>query len=177
MTCKLIRHELDFQITFDFVREALEKTNTLSCKIMDILDFEKGRFFTLLTPDAHIERLHIFESYILKQNPRLKYDDKSPATYQIIPTICDELCVYIISKLNLNNKINCVIDDFNATYGEDYEDDLFSSVGLFYENEVYYKLDFSTASSELILQCLHRSNIFWHSLCVLTEAHFDDIVI
>lgn len=174
---KLIRHELNFQLACNFLREELDQTNELSCQVVNGIRFEKGSFFTLLPYNAHVERLHLFQSYILQQNPRIEYGDESKkSVYQNISTIRDDLS-HLMNEILIKNKTtNMIIDDFEGTYQNGYADRLFSLCGMHYEKEIYYLFNKLNISQELLIDCLDRSNTFWHSLCVLTEANFDDVI-
>lgn len=174
---QLHKHELDFDPAREYVQNSLDKANTLSSELLNLLNFKNGIFFTLLPNDANIERLYEFKAGgILPQNPIQEYVVAGEkATYSIIPTIGDEVSELILKEIKSKEKLCCVFDDVLRSPADKHHMDLFHAHGLSYDNEVYYLLDKGNISSELIMQCLRASNAFWHSLCVLTEATISGI--
>jgi len=170
---QLNKHKLNFDPTWKYVKNNLEKATTLSAELLNLLDFKNGHFFTLLPNDANIKRLYEFEGgVILPQNPEQEYFVSGKrATYSIIPTIRKELSELILKKIESKDKLCCVFDDV-VRIPTDKHMALFHSYGLFYKNEVYYLLEKNKISNELIIQCLRASNAFWHSLCVLSKIDF-----
>lgn len=173
---KLHKHPLMYESVLEFVRGSLENTNLLSIELLKFIYSQPGEFFTLLPDDADLSRLYLFDSYILKQNPMIEYGSgEKKARYQITPTIRDELCGFLIDKVKKNRKLICVFDDFNSTYKDGYDDDLFTSCGIHYNTEVYYVVDSSMISKKALLECLRVSNTFWHSVCIVAEISKEDI--
>lgn len=171
---QLNKYKLNFDPTWEYVKNNLENATTLSSKLLSLLDFGKGHFFTLLPNDANIERLYEFEDgIILPQNPEQQYFILGEiATYSITPTIAEELSELILKEVGFKDELCCVFDDVLRSRTDKHQPDLFYTHGLFYDNEVYYLLERDKISSELIMQCLRASDAFWHSLCVLTKTSF-----
>lgn len=174
---KLYKHPLKYELALAFVNGSLENANLLSIELLKFIKSNSGVFYTLLPDDADISRLNQFDSFILKQNPVLELGNgEKKSKYQTIPTIRDELCEFLMERVCVNNKLACIFDDFNSTYKEGYVSDLFSHCGIHYNAEVYYLVDSSFISKEVLLKCLRRSNTFWHSVCVLSEVSKQDVV-
>lgn len=175
---QLNKHELNFDPSWNYVKHNLDKTNALSSELLKLLDFKKGGFFTLLPNNANIQRIYEFEAgVILPQNPIEEYFISGKrATYSITPTINDELSDLILKYIQSKDKLCCVFDDTLRSPTAKHHMDLFHECGLFCGNEVYYLLEKSTISKELIIRCLRASNSFWHSLCVFTKTDFTDVV-
>jgi hypothetical protein len=172
----LNKHLLKYELALDFLKESLEGTNILSIELMKFINSNRGQFYTLLPNDADLSHLHDFNSSILKQNPIVKHENGANWKYQTIPTIRDELSTVLMGILGKNKRLACVFDDFNSTYKEGYNDNFYRSYGIRYHSEVYYWLDSSVISKEILLKCLQLSNTLWHSVCLLTEASKEDIV-
>jgi|ERR1700722_388287 len=172
----LRRHELNFNSSLEFFKNALAKANTLSDELLKEINFEKGCFFALLPEGAFLENLYDFRTSILPQNPTEEYFvDNKMSTYSIIPTINKEVSDLILNHA-CNNKLNLVFDDVNSSYREMSLHDHFCSFRKNYNKEVYLLLENNSISKELILDCLLLSNAFWHSLCVLTLFPFDGLI-
>jgi len=97
------------------------------------------------------------------------------ASYALIPTIQDELSDWLLEKIQSNERLACIIDDYNTSPTDQHHMELFYAYGLSYENEVYYLLQKEKISRGAIIECLQNSNTFWHSLCVLSETNFNDV--
>jgi len=169
---QLNKHKLNFTTVFKYVQFNLYNVNTLSSELLKFINFNHGNFFTLLPNDANIERLYNFETgLILPQNSEKKYvPSEGEDAYSVIPTIRNELSELILKEIKSNNRLSCVFDDVIRSPMDKYHMELFHSHGLFYKNEVYYLLEKSKISKDLIRECLRASNAFWHSLCILTKV-------
>jgi hypothetical protein len=166
---QLNKHLLRYNITFDFIFKNLNNLNALSKEILKILDFEKGIFFTLLPPDANLDRLYKFdEGSILLQNPekKIKILGKNYLGSQI-PSIDDELCHLVINKTSKNSNFSLIFDDVIRLPTD--KNDLYESCGICLNNETYYLLKNKSITLEKLKKCFFYSNAFWHSLCVLTK--------
>jgi hypothetical protein len=172
----LNKHKLDFFPTWKYVQDALDNANTLSLELLSYVNFKDGFFFTLLPPDANIERIYEFESgMVLHQNPeQICFIAGEKSTYAIIPTIRDELSRLILEDIKSKDQLSCIFDDVLHSSNDKFYRNLIFSHGLFYENELYYLIQKNEFSYELIKQCLRASNAFWHSLCILTRANFSN---
>src|ERR1700679_4131068 len=98
---QLFKHNLCFDLAFEYVKHVQDDANALSCEILKSVNFSDGCFFTLLPADANLERIYEFQSgMILPQNPEQTYfiaGEKS--TYSAIPNIKDELCKLILEEI------------------------------------------------------------------------------
>lgn len=154
----LIRHLLNFEKAIKYVKKKLTNINKLSVYLTDLIDFKLGEFYTLLPEDANLEDINKFHSG------------------GICHSVINEINSIVINKLHQNNQMSCIFDDVTATYHAGYKDSLFSSCGLFYENEVYYLVTQTKASTDLVDACFYASNATWHSLCVLTEIDISNVI-
>ncbi|WP_068471239.1 hypothetical protein [Candidatus Protochlamydia phocaeensis] len=150
---KLNYDELDFKKAFEYFQDNLIETNTLSSKLINLVDFKKGTFFSFFPEKINFEKINCFkEGGIAKQKEEIKEK--------------------IFKELKSNNKLCCVFDDVSATFKPDYAEPLFLNYGLFYEKEIYYLIRPEIASLKLLNECFYVSNAIWHSLCILTEFDF-----
>lgn len=174
---KLHKHLLNPEPTLEYFKSSIDETNLISSTLLKTYNYKDGSFFTLLPADADLTKIYDFDSFILKQNPLIEYGDGAKKSkYQIIPTIREELSEFLMGKIKNSKSMSCIIDDYNSTYNDGYEDKLFSLCGTHYKEEVYYLLNNKNISKKLILECLRLSNTFWHSLCILTEANLNDLI-
>ncbi|MCH9609384.1 MAG: hypothetical protein S4CHLAM45_05250 [Chlamydiales bacterium] len=155
----LIRYKLEYDCVWDFLQNNLDQTNTLSSELLNLADFSKGSFFTLLPNNLDRKNINEFECGICKKT----------ALLSITNCIRKGVCELIYKKINSESKSSCLFDDVLRSPTDKYCPDLFFSHGLSYENEMYYLLEKSPISEELILACLRLSNACWHSLCILTD--------
>jgi hypothetical protein len=175
---ELIRSSLEFKKLYPYFKDRLEGVNELSIEVLNLVDFNDGFFFTLLPNNANLDRIYnLNEGLILPQNPKLLSEDRK-SYFQYIPTLREEVSEYIYEKMcSTNPTLNCIIDDFNSSITRP-SLEFFKSRDLFasFSDQVYYKLPSSMANAKIIDELLFRSNAFWHSLCLLTEADFSDII-
>ncbi len=175
---KLYKHRLNSEPTLIFLKSSLGETNLLSTEILNFICSHKGKFFSLLPKDADLAKLHHFDQSILPEMPK----QRGPVgtlpgiyTYSMISSIEEELCDYLVNKIK-KNSLHCIFDHFNATYNDSYRCEFFDSYGRYYEKEIYYFVSNKNVSKKNILECLHSSKTFWHSLCILTKATFQDTI-
>lgn len=175
---ELKRHNLIFDSSWEYFRSTLDNANSLSSELLNVVDFRKGRFFTLLPDDAKTEKIYEFgQGEILVQNPTQEYFKAGEkASFTIIPTVNDQISEFILKNLTSQTQLSCVFDDVLSSATDKYHMDLFHAYGLHCDEEVYYLLNQKKISFDLIIECLQQSKAFWHSLCVLTEAKFNDII-
>jgi hypothetical protein len=169
---KLNKYDLDYTRSLSFFKESLEKTNLLSSEAIQMINRQKGLFFTLLPKEADLENLHQFSRGILPEMPmQIGPVGSLPGVYahSEIFSLDKEIGEYLAR----DNQSFCVIDDFNSRYNNEYESDLFERFGKHYEEEIYYLLTPENFSQENILPCLYKSRTFWHSLCILTKEKPD----
>jgi len=170
---KLIRYELGFELALQYVKQVLDNTNQLSSHIIDLINFNSGCFYTLLTNDINQQNLHHFNwGGILPQNPIQEYFVRGKkATFSVIPTVQKELSEWIREKINYKTSLSCIFDDVLRSVQDKDHSKLFYNYGCFYDDEVYYVIH-NTTSSEIIEECLEQSDATWHSLFVITTANF-----
>jgi len=174
---QLIRHNLEFDQTWQYVKKSLDEANTLSSILIKLINFKEGQFFTLLPVDANLERLYSFETgIVLTQNPIKEYVvNGQKATYSVIPTIRDELADLIVNEINQKDHLCCIIDDVIREVSDKKHIALYDTNGLIYQNEIYYLFTKYNLDRNLIIEGLNYSNAFWHSLGVLTETPLANI--
>lgn len=168
---KIIRYELDFDRSLNYLKENLGDLNTLSKELLNTIDFRLGRFFTLLLENSDLERLYEFKAgHVLPQNPEIEYFVKGrKASYSIIPTIQDEVARFLLREMKKNKKLICIFDDFlrSPITPSLKEKDLKEQI-IVHDKEVYYLLRHAEASIKRLCVCIKQSNVIWHSLCVLS---------
>ncbi|MGE0831248.1 MAG: hypothetical protein AB7N99_01145 [Simkaniaceae bacterium] len=172
----LNEHKLDFNLTSGYFKENLEGTNDLSSEILNIINFQQGNFFTLLSPNSNLMHLSKFkEGGLLPSNPIEQYCIKGKkSSYSNIPTIQTEISDFIFKEMN-EKQLNCVFDDVIRSPNDKKPTNLFINYGFTHQNEIYYIIEKNSASPQLIENCLEKSNAFWHSLCILTKTNFSDL--
>ncbi len=148
---KFNRHWLNHAQAFAYFQYTLADASTLSLLLLKNLNFEMGRFYTLLPDDANPDQIHEFRLGGIAKGVR------------------DQVNAIVLNKISTNNRLSCVFDDINDTFKPEYEDALFSSCGLVYEKEIYHLITKKTSSIQNINSCFRISNAMWHSLCVLSE--------
>lgn len=149
------KHLLDFQKAKSYFTENLKKTNFLSDSVLFFTRFESGNFFALLKDKKENTDLNEF-----------KTGGKTTCSR-------DDVSEFILNVLKNDAKLSCIFDDFNADKKNIEDDLLFSSNGVFFEEEVYYLVNNNTTKN-LLIQCLRRSNVIWHSLCILSHTQFEE---
>lgn len=167
---QLNKHILHFDTTWEYAYQSLHEVNTLSSELLNLVDFKKGSFFTLLPTGANLERLYEFKAgLILPQYPEEEYFvNGRKATFTRIPTIEEELSELILNEVR-SKELCCIFDDVIRLSTDKNHEMLFKIHGLSYGNEIYYFLEKRKISNELVVECLRASTAIWHSLCVLTK--------
>lgn len=168
--------ELDFEKSLLFMKNNLEGGNTLSMELLKSIDFQKGKFFTLLPDTANSNQLYAFrEAGILPATPAKRYVmDDSNATYSAIPTIQKDV-VPLLSQ-HIHHGMTCVFEDVLTTIESTHLSFFNESNSLYnYKSEVYYKVNENVYRNDIIKKCLEESNAFWHSLCVITTWSTKDL--
>jgi hypothetical protein len=174
----LKKQELDYSRAAVYVVDNLRETSTLSERLLKIVDFKNGNFFTLLPEDANLERLYEFEAgEILPQSPveiqRTSHGEIS--TYTWIPTLEEELSDFIFKKIK-NNKWFCVFDDvIHSSDSKHLKSIRFDGALYNYNKQVFYLLNSNNITHDLALTCVKKADSLWHFLCILTEANFNDV--
>lgn len=174
---QLIKYELNFHESLEYVKDNLEDVNALSVALLESLEFKSGHFFTLLPPGSNHEAKHNFlAGGILPQNPIEKYCiDGRQARYSIKATLRDEISNLILNEMNLNARLSGVFDDVSGTTPNHNTHPCFAdNYTAFHDDEVYYILNKKNVSYELIWDILKASTSFWHSLGVITKLDLND---
>ncbi|MBS0625365.1 MAG: hypothetical protein JSS32_04875 [Verrucomicrobia bacterium] len=169
---RLHKHIIDPTLSLKFFKKSLGQTNLLSIETVKYISKSNGKYCTLLPAEANLDNLNQFSVGILPDMPIQRGPIGSlPGiyNYSVIPNIGIEFCRYM-NEVMKDKKLSCVIDDFNSTYNDEYECELFDQFGIHYKDQVYYYLDDIQVSEERLLACFQRSNTFWHSLCLLTKS-------
>lgn len=150
----LKKYHLDFFKAKQYLEENLQGTNKLSNSVISLLNLESGCFFTFLAEKSAIKDVNEFTV--------------GGKTSLII----DDISEYIFKLLKDGKNVSCIFDDFNADKNDLDDDLLCNSHGIYCDEEIYYLVDISS-SLDLIKQALRRSNVIWHSLCVIGESNLD----
>lgn len=93
---RLQRYNLDFQRTFDYVKNNLEKTNALSDAILKYIRFE----YTQIKDATKAPLIHEF----------LQGD--------IVGGIREDMRAMIYNKISQTSQYTCIMDDVNSTFKE-----------------------------------------------------------
>ncbi len=137
---KLIQYELDFNKTETYFKEYLCQKHHLFNALRSNISFSKGHFYTLLTEDADLTKLHEFEiGHILPPNPiEDVYISSLGRTFKGEPvnSIRNEF-IYFIYELIKNKNISLLSEDFVAS-PTDPHIDLYHKIGLHLGEEVFY---------------------------------------
>lgn len=174
---KLNKHQLEFNPVWEYVQDNLDDVNTLSSELLQLLDFKKGHFFTLLPNDANFEEIYHFKyGGILPQYPEEKYFINGHwSSYSWIPDIYLELSQLILKEITYKDRLSCFMDDVLASPKDEYYTLYSDNFSLFYDEEVYYLINKENISLELLRKCLRFTTSFWHSLCVFTRGDFNGL--
>jgi hypothetical protein len=152
---KLNRYNLDFESAFNYVKKNLGGVNELSSQFLKTLHVNSGVFFVLLPEDADVKRIHEFNSGYITS-----FLDK-------------EICRYVVDK-TIKKSYSYIFDDVSVNTSDNFKDDFSTNYSLFYRNEVYYVIKKGMLSEDIFYKCMNASNGIWHSLCLVTEADFDE---
>lgn len=149
------QYDLDFDRTFEFVKDNLDSTNTLCEQLLKLVNFKEGNFFTYLLPQADENKIHRFK-------------------YSILSCVINRNGVsnYVFKYIKKNPQVLCLFDDA-LRKSTDKHLDTFNKCGLLYKNEIYYFIDRQNLDEDLILQCFQSSSAIWHSLCILTKMELN----
>lgn len=151
---KLNHYELNSASAYTYFQYSLADTNALSSSLINLVNFKRGNFFTILPEEVDLREIGKFKCGGIAKGVR------------------DQVSSFVIGQLLINSKLSCIFDDVTSTHRLGYNDPLFLSYGLTHEKEIYYLVTQKTASTQLINQCFYASNAIWHSLCVLSEINF-----
>ena len=174
---KLIKHKLDFLPAWEYTREELDKTNILSSELINSVEIKKGSFFTLLSENANVAQIYNFSwGGILPQNPiEMQMFNGHESFYSWIPSINNELVELMLSEIRIKQNFSYVIDKIVGEKKDDYFIHYIDSQPHFFNEEVYFHVDYKNASVDVLKKCLKSSRSFWHSLCVFTSADFTNM--
>lgn len=168
----LFRHNLDYDKAIVYTREQLIFGNTLSKELLNVLDFEKGKFFTLLPDDADLTRIYEFPyGWILPQNETIEYINESggKSSFSWTPTVKNEISSFISEKLRLKTNRVCIFEDVVQLLSDPHIK-FFHEYGLLYINELYYLVNGKNSSQETIASAIGEANALWHLVFILTES-------
>lgn len=172
----LNKHILNFDLTWIYVEDQLNGTNTLSSEILNIIKLKEGCFFTLLPDDADLKEIYNFKcGGILPQYPEEEnIINGVKSTFSWIPNIRKEIAHLILTIFSMNQDVSCLIDCVLSSPKDEYYQLYSDNYSYFLDDEVYFILSKNNFSSENLLKCLDESESFWHSLCVLTKANLSE---
>ena len=153
---KLNRYNLDFNAALSHFQYSLSNANLLSSELLKLVDFSVGNFFTLLPVNANLKKIN-----------ECKWGG-------VTPNITEEIQSIILNKIVSNGKISCVFDEISGVFKPGYNESIYMTCGLVYEQEIYYVISKSIATPQLIANCFYISNAVYHSLCVLSKINFEN---
>lgn len=179
---KLIKHELNSELTWLFFLENLDNANALSIELLNNFKKEKGHFFTLLPENANLDNVYRFNNgNVLPQNP-IKYGPVGSLGnqhYSKTPSISDGLAHMIKDILHRDKNVSCIIDDV-IRYSTDKkiknENEEIKNCTAYSGQDVYYLLNKDNANFPLIFECLRRNRGYWHALSILSQISLKDYV-
>lgn len=151
----LKKYQLDFTLSYNYFRDCLSDVNGLSTKLLEIVDFKSGVFFTLLKNGADVNKINNLKAI------------------HIASGIEDQIRSFIKDEIDKNSRLSCIFDDCSSSYAPGYQGTLFSDCGVFYKDEIYYLINQETNSDKLLKRCFYVSDAIWHSLCILSEISLD----
>lgn len=178
MTKDLTRYNLEYKKSMVYLSDQLLAGNTLSHELLNMLNFGKGQFYTLLPNDAALEKIYEFSSGgVLPQNEILEGVNNSGQKYYYseTPTIKNELSEFIMKKMMRKDTSICLFEDVVRlpTYPHL---EFFHKYGLVYSNEIYYFLRKDMACEETIISAINKANSLWHLLFIVTELEDSDSI-
>lgn len=173
----LNKFNLNFDKSWEYVQDDLDKTNLLSSEILGNVNFKNGRFFTLLPNNANLDEIHNFRSgWILPPNPIQEYlVNGSTAKFSVKKNILDDLIPLMLEIIISHPHLSYFIDKVTGTANKIYYETYAECNPLFFQTEVYFLLNKANSSLESIHKCLRASTSFWHSLCVGTTADLPNV--
>lgn len=176
---RLKRHELEFDLTFDFAKNLLESGNTLSTEMLKSVNFEEGQFFVLLPEGADVNRINNFSTGGLLPRGPLKEIKILNKIYQgeMINSLSVELANFIINHLKANDHRVCVFENVQSHPNDPHNQLEDKELLRYYNNEVYYFVDKKNLIFDKILSCIKNSNVFWHFLCVISQIDLKDTLL
>lgn len=152
MTRKLNRLELDFETTWQYVQDNLNGANTLSEKLSFLIKKKRGFFYTYVTSFLDESRVYEF-NYSIDANVINK----------------NELAIRMHEYLRGDEFVACVFEDV-LRGPKDNNSISLQQCGLQYEDELYYLLNQTNLTQDLVVRCLYNSSAIWHSLCLLFRS-------
>ncbi len=186
MKRKVNKYELDHEKTCAYFVDHIQCEKKLSTKIVEVVNFSQGKFFTLLPNDANVENIYEFDQSII---PAIPYGTQ---TYEIpnrtekfhpnqVITTDRECSEFILYYLKLRKNHFAVVENYNLTPKNSHA--FIKKVEIATVNdEVYYVLVSSNTVDE-IYETLRKSNAEWHFLTILTKLNYaplnltDDLIL
>jgi hypothetical protein len=171
----LIRYDLDFDKAVLYVKEQLLVGNTFSHELFNCIDFKNGCFFTLLSEDANLKEVYEFNGgWVLPQKETIEYKDENgkSSSFTWTPSVKKEVGLLVYERMNALEKSTCVFEDVVSSL-TDPRLDFFYKHGFTFKDEVYYSIDKVSASGELILKAIHKSDSLWHLIFIITEIDLE----
>ncbi len=169
---KVIKYCLNHETTLNYFKNYFTKRNELSKSILNFIDFNKGHFYTLLPEDADISKLYQFEfGKILPSNPTEKIHINKLGTFQgeWVNSIDEELVEWIYDKLQYK-KLACLMENL-IQEPTDPHMDLYRSIGIHYNKEVFYLISQNDFAKELIKKALNECSCAWHFVSVIFDLN------
>lgn len=149
---KIKKYELNFPLAYEYFLDCLNEVNELSNKVIELVEFKEGNFFTFLCDDIDANQLYQFKYGGVANGVRKK-------TLELV-----------LKLVKIYNEFSVVFDNFNGDFPEYSKKPLFLDCGFHYQKEVYYALNKETVTEEKLQNCFYVSNAIWHSLCILSKA-------
>ena len=166
MKFDLIKHDLDFTKTFSYFIDHMHWESTLSNKIVDNIDFEKGKFYTFQPITANLKKIYDFsEGGILPQNIPYKSGD---SIWMEIPNIKSEIANFVYNSA-LENVIDFVFfEDYNASPRNKHL--VIDNVDLIiYKEQIYYLIKNPILLKDL-KNAIQKTQSLTHSILLLGKG-------
>jgi len=168
---KLRRCELDFKPALQHVSEHLKGWNTLSIELCNLINFEGGRFFTLLPDNADRTRIYMFREGGILPAGEIQNMHVLGGIYsgEIISTMQDEVAEVLLNILRKDPTLSCIFEEVLLSPTSRFLDPFYAEdLVRLYGPEVYYIVSNRCANLELIKKCMEHASQIWHFVCILT---------
>lgn len=149
----LKKYELDFDKTINYLRDSLDRLDTLSRAVEDFTPFFSGLFYTYLDHEFDFSNKYVFEGGDV-------YGDVQAMVIQDIEAYC---------KQNKNSLV--IFDDYNGKLENRSSTELYKEVGSHVNKAVCYILSIDQISKTMLMDCFNVSNAIWRSLTIVTGGN------
>jgi hypothetical protein len=166
---KVKKHALDFSVTLPYFFNHIGCGKILSQRICKYTDFSHGSFFTILPPNALVDRLFSFENGgIIPPVPYSISKDHPSAFHAKKIITMDWECSEFFSRFFKKSDTNlAVVENYILEPNSPYVG--IENVKMIpFHSDVYYFLNKNNSVHD-IYKTIRKSSQVWHFLAVLTE--------